>query len=31
MESYLEKTKGNIKKNIQILDRFFDYSYAPIV
>ncbi len=31
METYLEKTKSSIKKNIHVMDRFFDYSYAPIV
>ena len=31
MESYLEKTKGGLRKKFNILDRFYDYSYAPIV
>ncbi len=31
METYLEKTKPNLKKKFNILDRFYDYSYAPII
>ncbi len=31
MENFLERTKGNLKKKFGILDRFYDYSYAPIV
>lgn len=31
MENYLEKTKVTIWKNFNILDRFYDYSYSPII
>lgn len=31
MENYLEKTKPNLKKKFNIMDRFFDFSYSPII
>ncbi len=31
MENYLEKTKAGLKRNIHIMERFFDYGYAPII
>lgn len=31
MENYLEKTKPNLKKKFGLMERFFDFSYSPII
>lgn len=31
MENYLEKTKPSLRKKFGLMERFFDFSYSPIV